>query len=57
MAKKKIWFDEIIPDQKDIHLAGKDSNILSAGYSIVKANIINDKNAVNLSINNVLYVQ
>ena len=30
-AKEKIWFDKIILDQKDIHLAGNDMKILSVG--------------------------
>ena len=55
MAKKKLSFDEIIPDVKDIHLAGKDMKILSIEYGIVKAKIVNNNNTVNLTINDINY--
>ena len=55
-SKEKVWIDKIITDQKDIHLAGKDSEIPSMGYSLVKAKLVNDNNTVNLTINGVSYV-
>ena len=56
MAKDKIRFDKIIPDQKDIHLARKDSKILSMGFGIAKGKILNDNNTVDLTINDLSYV-
>ena len=44
MVKEKIWFDKIILDQKDIHLAGNDMKILSVGQGIVKAKTVCDNN-------------
>ncbi|GBL88924.1 hypothetical protein AVEN_159015-1 [Araneus ventricosus] len=37
MAKDRIWFEKIIPERKDIYLAGKDSKIIYEGFGIVKA--------------------
>ena len=37
-------------------MISKDSKILSMGYGIVKAKIVNDNNIVNLTINDVSYV-
>ena len=53
---EKIWFDKIIPYQKDIHLAGKDSKILSMGFGFAKSKILNDNNTVDLTINDLSYV-
>ncbi|KAF8768498.1 Retrovirus-related Pol polyprotein like [Argiope bruennichi] len=36
MAKGSMWFEEIIPETRDIYLAGKDSKILCEGVGTVK---------------------
>ena len=47
----------MMPDIKDIHLADKDSKILSMSYGIVKVEIVNySNNNVNLTINNISYL-
>ncbi|CAL1269537.1 unnamed protein product [Larinioides sclopetarius] len=37
MVKTRVWFEKIIPEKKDIYLAGKDSKIICEGYGTVKA--------------------
>ncbi|GBN82325.1 Retrovirus-related Pol polyprotein from transposon TNT 1-94 [Araneus ventricosus] len=58
MAKDRVWFEKILPERKDIYLAGKDLKIICEGFGTVKAKTVSTKNGnpVNVTIENVSYV-
>ncbi|GBN69463.1 Retrovirus-related Pol polyprotein from transposon TNT 1-94, partial [Araneus ventricosus] len=58
MAKDSVWFEKILPERKDIYLAGKDLKIICEGFGTVKAKTVSTKygNPLNVTIENVSYV-
>ncbi|GBN13319.1 Retrovirus-related Pol polyprotein from transposon TNT 1-94 [Araneus ventricosus] len=58
MAKDSVWFEKILPERKDIYLAGKDLKIICEGFGTVKAKTVSTKygNPLNITIENVSYV-